>query len=332
MKKALCVLSGCMLCYAVEAKEVLHVKAGQQWVVEPGQTSLALDKLVLEDGAKIVFAPGVKQWHVEAIEANIGDNVIIDGRGQSGGSAADNTTQLATAGTCAEGKPGAAGDAGSHGTDGVNITLKLGVSQLEGLQVLTAGGAGGSGGKGADGQHGGKINKCQGPDGGAGGAGGAGGSGGQGGDGPISYWDPAGKADMKEIARRIEIAAAGGTGGKPGAGGVGGGAVEGEFWTVAGPNRKKWLGAGTPGENGLQGTDGVAGADGEVTVSENLQYKIQLLVNQNAGYQAPAAGRQPVSEAPKTDSADAERKALLEMMQQLRGQMERIEQRLENIE
>lgn len=172
----------------------LRVAAGQTYRIEATAQSLELDRLVLADGARIVFAPTLRVWQLRAVEAEIGRNVVIDGRGRNGADA----TSLAA---CAED----AAVSGEAGGSGVAITLELGILQLGDLTVLSSGGRGGAGAS---------VDACQTE---TGKRGGAGGNAGDGGDVRFAYRVLQGGMSAADVRARLRVKSEAGEPGSAGA-------------------------------------------------------------------------------------------------------------------
>lgn len=247
---------------ACAAAADLTIPPGQTYIVTAEQSDLRLDRLIIGDNAQVRFADGVGRWRVEAKQARIGNNVVIDGRGAQGAAGTAGGDFSERAKDCDAGAKGKPGAAGSPGGDGVELAFWWGVESWGSAKLLTDGGAGGRGGPGGHGQDGGKVNRCSGPAGGDGGQGGAGGSGGKAGDVTLSYFDASGKGVA--VSERLAVNSGGGQPGAGGSGGAGGAGAEGRFQRTA--TGDVWFAAGKAGGSGSPGSAGAAGGTGAVNI------------------------------------------------------------------
>lgn len=319
-------LLGAASAYAVD----LTIPAGQTYTITPEQSDLRLEKLTIGDGAKVQFAPGVSRWRVEAKRVNVGDNVVIDGRGADAAAGVDAASFTGRAKDCEPGAQGRAGGGGGAGGRGVALELWWGVESLGRTKLLTDGGAGGNGGAGGAGQDGGKVNRCPGPAAGSGGDGGAGGSGGAGGELVLSYFDATGKGVA--LGDRLGVSATGGAGGAGGNGGVGGVAAEGRFQRTA--TSEAWFAAGAPGKRGAAGVAGGLGGNGTVAVKQMATATRPSWANE-IGSAAPADRgtvqtlQQQVRALQVTGAADA---SVADQLRSMQEQIKQLEQRLKVLE
>lgn len=239
----------------------LKVGPGQSYLVEKNNSQMVLDHLEIADAARIRFAPGVMIWRVQAKTAVIGDNVVIDGRGEAGESGMSGVS----ASDCKNQLNGQGGAHGAPGTDGVSMRLQLGIQSLGSLKVIADGGRGGDGGTGGDGAD--NSDDCAGDRGGDGGDGGDGGAGGSGGEVTILYRLLGSDLEPLDVSQRIKVSASpgkGGTGGRGGSNGKGSGGRYVDKKTLAGT--RQWISGGEAGLSGSIGLSGGAGANGAVTV------------------------------------------------------------------
>ncbi len=319
-------LLGAASAYAAD----LTIPAGQTYTITPEQSDLRLEKLSIGDGAKVLFAPGVSRWRVEAKHVNVGDNVVIDGRGAAAVAGVDAAPFAGRAKDCEVGAQGRAGGAGGAGSRGVALELWWGVESLGRAKLLTDGGAGGSGGAGGVGQDGGKVNRCAGPAAGGGGDGGAGGAGGAGGELVLSYFDASGKG--LALGDRLGVSASGGAGGAAGNGGAGGVAAEGRFQRTA--TSEAWFSAGEPGKRGSAGTAGALGGSGAVAVKQVAVAARPSWANE-IGSAAPADRgtvqtlQQQVRALQVTGVADT---SVADQLRSMQEQIKRLEQRIKVLE
>ena len=319
-------LLGAASAYAVD----LTIPAGQTYTITPEQSDLRLEKLTIGDGAKVQFAPGVSRWRVEAKHVNVGDNVVIDGRGADATAGVDAAPFDVRAKDCEPGAQGRAGGAGGVGGRGVSLELWWGIESLGHAKLLTDGGAGGNGGAGAAGQDGGKVNRCSGPAAGSGGDGGAGGVGGMGGELALSYFDAGGKGLV--LGDRLGVSATGGAGGVAGNGGVGGVGAEGRFQRT--PSGEPWFAAGAPGKHGGSGIVGALGGNGAVIVKQVVAAARPSWSNE-VGSAAPADRgtvqtlQQQVRALQVTGVADA---TVADQLRSMQEQIKRLEQRIKVLE
>jgi hypothetical protein len=241
----------------------LTIPAGQAYLVGVDQQELILDKLNIGDDARISFAPGVNSWRVHARLANIGKNVVIDGRGSAGQNGAPGVTAPA----CDEFVDGQPGESGQAGSDGVEIRLQLALESLGSMEIFSAGGDGGLGGAGGDGAD---LNtKCDAEVAGEGGNGGDGGEGGRGGDVTFLYQSVAKTESGDSMVSRLSINAdggAGGEGGDAGSGGAGGGGRYIAQKTLTGS--RKWVSGASGGLAGSPGVLGSAGKPGRILLDQ----------------------------------------------------------------
>lgn len=243
----------CLASLHLQAEELV-VRAGQAATV--AQERLQLKRLVLEDGAQLHLAPGLKRLQLSAEQAWIGRDVQLLARGAAGSLGVDGGDATAAA-DCQVGLPGEAGGTGGAGSAGAELELSLGIRAFGSLMVDTRGGAGGSGGRGGKGGMGGDSTACVGAAGGQGGAGGEGGQGGAGGNVTLRYWalGDTGYIPFSNYGPGIRLETAGGAGansGEAGEGGRGG----------AGKTFKRSSGAQVVRDGGVDGKAGAAGRAG----------------------------------------------------------------------
>jgi len=250
---------------------------------------LQLQRLELQDGAVISFAPGISRALIHAERAVIGKGVRIDATGSAGAVGAAGSHWTDAAATCEPGKAGGDGAVGDNGANAVDLIVELGVERIGSLRIDADGGVGGKGGSGGDGQRGGDIDRCYGKNGGDGGNGGLGGTGGNGGAVTLRYWlnepglnesgsSESGLHDSSQTAAQtatdlvnaFSISVHGGNGGAGGSGGAGGGVVAGRYLSTSVGSGKKWLGAGDAGKAGVSGRAGNAGAAGSVSLMQQI--------------------------------------------------------------
>ncbi|WP_320836700.1 collagen-like protein [Zhongshania sp.] len=255
----------------------LIIPAGQAYLVGIDQQELILDKLNIGDDARISFAPGVNSWRVHARLANIGKNVVIDGRGSAGQNGAPGMTAPA----CDEFVDGQPGESGQAGNDGVEVRLQLALESLGSMEILSAGGDGGLGGAGGDGAD---LNtKCDAEVAGEGGNGGDGGEGGRGGDVTFLYQSVAKTESGDSMVSRLSINAdggAGGEGGDAGSGGAGGGGRYAMKKSLTGSSRK-WVGGAAGGLAGSPGSMGSAGKPGRILLDQLIMSTVKVAPSNN---------------------------------------------------
>jgi len=251
----------------------LTIPAGQAYLVGVDQQELILDKLNIGDDARISFAPGVNSWRVHARLANIGKNVVIDGRGSAGQNGAPGVTAPA----CDEFVDGQPGESGQAGSDGVEIRLQLALESLGSMEIFSAGGDGGLGGAGGDGAD---LNtSCGAEVAGEGGNGGDGGEGGRGGDVTFLYQSVAKTESGDSMVSRLSInsdGGAGGEGGDAGSGGAGGGGHYVTRKSLTGSNRK-WVAGAAGGLAGSPGVMGSAGKPGRILVDQLITSTVKAV-------------------------------------------------------
>lgn len=249
----------------------LVIPTGQMKTIETQETDLRLDRLRLEDGAVIRFAPGVSRWQVHAREAWIGSNVRIEGNGRNGalpkGGSNSGKASQERAAACATGAKGISGIPGGSGEKGVDITLHLGLVHFGSMTVESNGGNGATGGTGEPGQAGGEEDGCHAGSGGKGGAGGNGGDGGAGGDIRIVYWSANQTAyiPVSNYGPGIHLENLGGDAGEPGMPGKGGAGGKGG-WSKRGSGKVISRESGERGKNGRPGSPGDSGKSGRFLI------------------------------------------------------------------
>lgn len=309
-----------------QAKDLV-VDANSVLLIDHSQQELQLDMLRIGDNARIEFAPDVDHWYIDALDARIGNNVVIDGRGQAGraGVNGDNFDRLEPH-RCTAGQRGDDGVGGENGRDGVEIRLRLGLSQLGGLSIDTSGGDGGAGGSGGNGQNMDALKNCKEGDGGNGGDGGDGGNGGQGGNLRLLLW---GNKNFGPIAPHLNKVTAVASGGNPGRAGLGGNAGEGSAGsfimrkTLAGD--RKWEAGGDPGKLGESGADGSPGRDGNIELEEDTRGS--QLYGPASADESTATGSP--NNAPSATAADSARHREIEAIRQ---QLQELQRRLDALE
>lgn len=296
----------------------LVVRSGETYTVQRAET-VVVDELVLEDNARIRFAPGVHSWSLEAARARIGNGVDIDGSGVPGSNGASGQSAAGVAADCSAGASGAAGAAGSAGGNGVDLRLRLGLAQLGSMAIRTDGGRGGDGGSGGNGQDAGEVvGQCTPPAGGRGGQGGAAGNGGSGGNIVFYYWDAASGLDLRATRDRIQTSANEGEAGAAGVAGKGGKGAKGHYIRTASlSGNRKWVAGGKDGATGAEGAPGRTGSRGSVMVQEDVAGKVDQLLQ----HQKKAGGASAVPSAAQDDTIDA-----------LRQQLEAMQKRLDALE
>lgn len=312
MKIKLLALALSALAMPALAGQSLVIKAGETYTVNSPST-LRLDSLVMENNSRIVVAPGLKSWGLEANRARIGDGARIEARGPAGIPGVSGVNAAGQAEACKSGVPGGAGDAGKAGGNGTDLRIRLGLEAVGALTVDSSGGSGGAGGAGGAGQAAGEVKMCNGPAGGAGGAGGKGGDGGRGGNITLLYWAADHQADVRDMADRISAVSEGGVAGAGGTGGAGGKGSTGHFET--GPSLsggQKWVPGGKAGEPGAAGASGASGSRGAVAVQEDVAGRVESMLKAK----------------PETRASSARD----EELELLRSQMKVMQQRLEALE
>lgn len=166
-------------------------------------------------------------------------------KGKDGEKGKDGTNGADGDGPGNHGIPGYPGSVGKRGDDGPNLTITV-YDLQENFSLLNTGGTGGRGGKGGDGGNGANNSEGTGGNGGNAGDGGNGGNGGDGGDITVYY-----PTTSKYNIKCKSTAAYGGEGGMPGHPGAAGAGVS----------------PGSVGETAVQGSNGMKGSIGKVTVN-----------------------------------------------------------------
>ena len=320
-----------LLCSKAYGLASIEVAAGGSLIIDEASANLALETLVLGDGAKVEFAEGVSQWHLSVNQASIGEGVVIDGRGANGQQGLAGKSWSNTASSCSVGKKGVDGRPGDNGVAGVSITMMMGVASIGSLTIDVAGGQGGAGGAGGDGQAGGKITRCYGPNGGNGGNGGEGGEGAQGGNVSISLWDTQNSGRDVEFISRVSVNNGGGEPGQSGMPGVGGDVVPGRLTTIAGPGIRKWLSAGKKGVAGEQGKPSTSGRDGQTLLSHRpVSFHVSTPLSSNTKTavvdqgQGAVQNKLPIKIAPEDKPVGKD--------QQLKDEIQFLRERLDQLE
>lgn len=306
----------------------LDIPAGQTYTVQADQQRLSLDVLTIGDDATVVFVDGIKQWYVRADQTQIGSNVVIAAAGVSGAAGQSGEVPSAAASECSDGASGGSGTDGTDGSNGVSVRLQLGFQSLGDLTIDTSGGAGGVGGTGGAGQDAGAFGpNCKvAPKGGNAGDGGNGGSGGTAGDISVTYWAAEPTLNVKLVANLISVESKGGAIGSAGPGGMAGKGSEGRYIkkkTLTG--NRAWLGGGSEGAAGQDGTIGLAGADGRVMVEQAL-----VSVRTAAPVQ-PESAKTPIVTvpAPAGDNRDAEIDAVKSELKSLLERLDKLQKSAE---
>jgi len=242
----------------------LVIGAGQ---VYQASGDIHLDRLVMEDGAKIVAPPGASEWTIDVKNATLTGKSYIAASGASGATGIDGASSFGTAQTCKPGKSGSTGTHGGNGQAGTIIHATFGITKFNHLEINSTGGNGGIGGVGGDGSNGGKAKGCNAGDGGAGGQGGDGGKGGQGGDITFRYWLTNSKVTVPitNYGEGLILKSTGGDGGVGGTGGSGGTGGKLKFEKRPGGITVTRKG-GDKGQQGAIGNRGDTGTDGRFRI------------------------------------------------------------------
>jgi hypothetical protein len=279
-------------CFSAFASQVfaadLHIKAGSVYLIDAAQAKLTLDKLTIDDKAKIKLADGVDLWVVDAKQASIGYGVEIDGSGSSGRNGANGLSHT-EADQCQTGRSGGPGGVGGNGSNGASIHWSLGVVSFGNVSVDLSGGNGGQGGNGGDGQNVPDFPQCTAAGGNAG-SGGAGGNGGKGGTFHFYYTVADGVPD--NLINSMEAKISGGLRGKGGQPGIVGIGTSGRYSNKKSlSGSRSWLPGGGDGAQGQSGRTGQSGGNGSLD--------IRLISDAAAQAETPA----PQKEAPSSDLA-----------------------------
>lgn len=293
--------SGALLPLAVTAGETLRVDAGATHQLSPAEVHAHFDAWVLGDGATLVLPPGPEQWRLQVDRATIGQGVRILGRGAPGANGQPGESVAGRADACHAGRPGGAGSPGSPGAGGAALDLNIGIEKLGSLAIDVSGGAGGQGGAGGRGQDGGIAQQCSGGDGGAGGDAGDGGDGGNGGSIRIRYSYLSDQNTPADIP--VTVVSEGGAGGTSGPAGRGGSGSEGKYVqarTLSGS--QKWVDGGAAGRDGQPGKVGRAGAKGQVVIEQDLNRRLNQLIETGRIANPPSAA--PRAPADKTEELE----------------------------
>lgn len=286
MKRVFSVAAACLplMCFSslVDAAS-LRIPANSSYTVPMTQTEMALDELVIGDGATISFAPGVVAWDLRAVKASIGEGVIVDAAGAAGIDGEDG----AEGKSCSDNPDGQPGQPGSAGGNAVSLSLRLGITEIGSLAINASGGRGGSGGAGGAGAN--YSERCEGVSAGRGGNGGAGGRGGEGGSVRVFYHRSSPQLTANDVQQAINVDTSpgrSGAGGAPGAGGEGG---EGRYITARSlTGNRKWVAGADEGETGKKGSDGLSGGAGRTVVAELETSSVTGGASTKAEVMAPA--------------------------------------------
>jgi hypothetical protein len=271
---------------AFGAAEDLVTVERDQIVVGEGQTlritrsQTKCTSFEAKDHSRIIFAPDVQEWTLNAATATFGNDVTIDGHGKSGSPDLSELVRLleslkASTASQAAGSPAPKnppppvildrnGGNGTSGYDAVNVTIRVSGKLIisGGLKVLLDGGKGGNGNDGRAGNNGvDAIAGRAGTDGENGGNGGNGGDGGNGGNLFVGFGE--GSIDGK-----IDASVRGGAAGRKGAGKKAGHGGKSRpkpppvLFAVSKPHEFDAQPGGNDGVDGIDGLDGFAGFDG----------------------------------------------------------------------
>lgn len=257
---------------AISATLVLSPAMATELVIGAGQvyqarSDLHLDRLVMEDGAKLVAPAGALEWIIHVNSATLIGKSYISAKGASGAIGGDGSSASGTAETCKSGDSGGTGTHGGSGQSGTTIHATFGIAQFNHLEINSTGGNGGVGGLGGNGSNGGKARGCNAGDGGEGGRGGDGGSGGQGGDITFSYWltNSTATVPITNYGEGLILKSTGGVGGIGGVGGSGGTGGKLKFEKRPGGITVTRKG-GDKGQMGNSGNQGGSGTDGRFRI------------------------------------------------------------------
>lgn len=242
----------------------LIIPAGGEYQIE--KSELVLERLRLDEGAKLTLAPNISKLHLRADQVWIAEGAVLDFSGREGKKGESPLAMAKQEQYCKPGAQGAPGQKGGDGQAAPEVHLELSFIDLKASKILLTGGNGGAGGNGAQGQAGGDAYQCRGGAGGQGGHGGTGGNGGAGGKLIFSYQSQAGM----NVAELIDISVAAGLAGPAGLAGVGGNGGEGRYAKMGGRNAKKWLAGGAVGLQGENAAVGKAGINGQLVLEQKL--------------------------------------------------------------
>lgn len=160
----------------------LEIKKGEVFEIKDTDI-LVTDTLIMRDSSSIMLNRKVSDNFIHAAVLIVGKGVRIVGRGENGKRGKDGAKGITYDGPCLDGSFGRGGTGGSHGDNGVNLSLYIKTFELEGpMYIELNGGNGGDGGNGGEGGGGSPgLRVCAGGNGAVGGNGGTGGNGGNGG-------------------------------------------------------------------------------------------------------------------------------------------------------
>ena len=246
------------------------VPSGETREITEEDRQMLVNKWIMEDSSTVIIRQGITKWTINALEASFGKNTRIIGTGTLGIDGTTSQQHGGNGGECKDGGAGGNGDPGTHGGQGVDISITMGLVEIDELFIDVRGGGGGNGGHGANGGKGGRASCgriCSGQEGGRGGRGGDAGNGGNGGKVEVQYWvagtTPISFSNNRSV-RGLRIDATGGEPGQPGIGGRGGDGGDGKRCPPFNSIRR---GSGHGGENGVDGNVGQPGQQGSVTLS-----------------------------------------------------------------
>ena len=248
---------------SVSAKSTIEVGPGSTYVVTKINQKILVDEWIMNDNSTVLIEKEVTNWIIHATRASFGKNTQIIGRGRRGSDGLSSRQHGSDGGECKDGSHGQAGASGSPGGDGVDISITIGLVNVDELLIDVRGGDGGNGGNGANGGKGGRAScgrVCSGQEGGNGGRGGDGGKGGAGGAVKVNYW-VAGQSPItfNRLGSGLRVDTSGGSPGKGGNGGNGGERGDGRRCP---PFKSIKRSPGAPGKHGQDGKAGMPGLEG----------------------------------------------------------------------
>jgi hypothetical protein len=222
------------------------------------QTSdiLVADTIIMGDSSSIVLAVDKKDSFIHSKKIITGKNCKILGNGSHGKTGRNGVKGLAGEGPCQNGVRGKNGTGGSHGDNGINLSIYCSDLKIGGKLFIELnggnGGDGGTGGEGGGGSPGTRV--CAGGNGGDGGNGSSGGNGADGGNLIVACKDC---TNIRLWLNQSLVVRA--YGGHAGLGGIGGAGGSAGLSPSGSPSQD-----GKPGARGKEGPAGLAGKNGSV--------------------------------------------------------------------
>lgn len=221
---------------------------------------LVVDTLIMMDSSSIILNKLKQDNFIHAKVAIFHTGSIIEGKGVHGIAGRNGKPGVSQQSPCTNGGTGIPGTDGTHGGNGVNLSIYVNDFVFKGpLSIDVSGGDAGDGGVGGSGGGGGRgVLPCVGGSGGQGGSGGNGGNGGKAGN--VTFVSPRILEIRSSLGGNITVR---NYGGNLGLGGMGGALGLAGLSPVG--NTKM---DGKPGRKGAKGKDGLQGNPGSINFQE----------------------------------------------------------------